>query len=339
MTKRVTISDIAAAVGVSKTTISRYLNGHYEYMSPETKGEIERVIRETNYSPSNLARGLKSRRSNLVGILPNTLLHQVVALFVRGVHDICVDNGYGTIISSSDDLLHREVNGLKTCLSQQVDGIALIPVNMDCSYYHKINEGGTPMVMCNRYREDWRYDGVYVDNVALTRQAWEHLLDNGYERIAFITDNELPESNKTLRESTFVRFVAERLGMDGNEWLFRVGQSPELTRNALQTFVRRFPKERKAVFAINTNTLLLTLGEIRKLGLEIPRDLGICGYDLLGWSELIPPGITTLKQPLYELGVVAGKQLLRRIDSQLYQEPEEIWLKGTLEIRDSTQRI
>ena len=336
MGKRVTISDIARAVGVSKTTISRYLNGRYEYMSPETRETIERVIRETSYNPSNLARGLKSSRSNLIGIIANTLQYQVAALFVRGIHDICADNGYSTMISSSDNLLHRETDNLKMCLSQQVDGIALIPVNVDCGYYHKIHEGGTPIVMCNRYREDWKYDGVYVDNVALSRQAWQHIADNGYERIAFLTDNTLLESNKTLRETAFVQFTAQQFNCDGNELLYRVGQNPELTRNALQDFMNRCRQKKKAVFAINTNTLLLALSEIKKLGLQIPEDLGICGYDLLGWAELIPPGITTLKQPLYELGVLAGKQLLRCIDDPMPRQPEEIWLKGTLEIRAST---
>lgn len=337
MAKQVTISDIARVVGVSKTTISRYLNGHYEYMSPETKAKIERAIREANYSPSNLARGLKSRHSNMIGIIANTLEYQVAALFVRGINDICVDNNYSTIIHSSGNQLHRETSELKMCLSQQVDGIAIIPVNTDCTFYHQIHEGGTPIVMCNRYREDWRYDGVYVDNVALSRLAWQQMVDAGFERIAFLTDNNLPESNKTLRESAFVRFAAQHFDMDGNDLLFRVGQSGDLTCKALRTFMSRYPDERKAVFAINTNMLLLTLGAIKRLNLRIPQDLGVCGYDLLGWAELIPPGITTLRQPLYELGVHAGKQLLRRINEPLRQEVDETWLNGSMEVRASTK--
>jgi LacI family kdg operon repressor len=222
------------------------------------------------------------------------------------------------------------------CLSQQVDGIALIPVNMDCGDYHAIYENGTPIVMCNRYRESWKYDGVYVDNVALCRKAWQHLIENGFTRVAFFTDNNLPESNKSLRELAFVKFMHQMCGINGGELVYRVGQSPDLVQNSLQSFMRRYPGERKAAFAINTNTLFLTLQAIKAMNLDIPRDIGVCGYDLLGWSKLIPPGITILEQPFYELGVVAGKQIMRRIGEPFSQQSEEIWLNGTMEIRAST---
>ncbi|MDR1511098.1 MAG: LacI family transcriptional regulator [Synergistaceae bacterium] len=336
MEKRMTIYDIAKAVGVSKTTVSRYLNGQYEHMSSETKSKIERTIYETNYNPSNLARGLKSKHSSLIGIIANTLQYQVAALFVRGLHDICTSSGYSTIIYSSDNLLHRETSELKMCLSQQVDGIALIPIDVKCDYYHTIQENGTPIVLCNRYREDWKHDGVYVDNVALCRQAWQHLADNGFTRIALFTDNDLPESNKALRESAFLEFANQVLGVEGNETLYRVKQSAELVKSCLYNFMYKYPNEKKAVFAINTNTLFLMLREIKAMNLDIPQDIGVCGYDLLGWAELIPPGITTLEQPFYELGVVTGKQLLRRIEGPLSQQVEEIWLNGTIKKRGST---
>jgi LacI family kdg operon repressor len=305
-------------------------------MSPETKSKIERAIGDANYNPSNLARGLKSKHSSLISLITNTLQYQVAALFVRGLHDICVENGYSAIICCSDNLLHRETSELKMCLSQQVDGIAMIPVNLNCAYYNDIQEGGTPIVMCNRYREDWKYDGVYVDNVALCRQAWRHLIENGFTRIAFFTDNDLPESNKSLREAAFIRFVGEAYDADGSETLYRVKQSPDLIKNGLQDFLHRYSDERKAVFAVNTNTLFLVLREIKAMGLRIPEDIGVCGYDLLGWSELVPPGITTLEQPFYELGVVAAKQLIRRIGGPVLSQAEEIWLNGSIKARAST---
>jgi LacI family kdg operon repressor len=336
MEKRMTIYDIAKAVGVSKTTVSRYINGQYDHMSQETRLKIERVIDDTNYNPSNLARGLKSKHSSLVGIIANTLQYQVAALFIRGLHDVCTASGYGTIISSSDNLLQQETEELKMCLRQQVDGIALIPAGMNCDYYHEIHESGTPVVLCNRYREDWKYDGVYVDNVALCRQAWRHLADNGFTRIALFTDNDLPESNKSLREAAFLQFVGQTFGIDGEESLYRVKQSSELIKRYLRNFMCKYPNEKKAVFAINTNTLFLTLREIKAMNVDIPKDVGVCGYDLLGWSELIPPGITALEQPLYEMGVVAGKRLIRRIEEPSSFQAEEIWLNGTMKIRAST---
>ena len=337
--KQSTISDIAKAVNVSKTTISRYINGHYESMSIETRSKIEKAILELKYSPNNLARGLKSKKSRIIGIVANTLEYQVAAMFVRGLHEVCIDNGYSTIICSSDNLLDREMEELKMCLSQQVDGIALIPVNIDCTYYHSIHENGTPIVMCNRYREDWKYDGVFVDNVALSQTGLKHLVDNGYERIALFTDNRLKESNKWFREESFMNFISENFALNGRDFLYIVEKKPELIRKAIQDLINKYPDKRKAVFAINTNTLLLTLTEIKKLGLRIPEDLGVLGYDLLGWTDLVCNGVTALNQPFYELGVISGRQLIKRIENPGIFKRDEIWLQGTIDFRNSTRAI
>lgn len=339
MEKKSTISDVAKAAGVSKTTISRYLNGHYEFMSDETKSMIESIIKDLNYSPNNLARGLKSKKSRLIGIVVNTLEYQVAALFVRGIHDVCVENGYGTIICCSDNILSREIEELKMCTSQQVDGIVLIPVNQDCKLYHQIHESGTPIVMSNRFREDWKYDAVYVDNVGLSRRMLDHLIDNGYNRIALFTDNDLKESNKSLREEAFVDFINNNININGNEFLYRVKQSPETVRNSILDFINKCPNERKAIFAINTNTLFLTLCEIKKLGMKIPEDIGVCGYDLIGWTDLVYNGITSLEQPFYDLGVAAGRQIIKSVNNPSQYRHDEIVLKGTIHFRDSTKAI
>ncbi len=337
MKKQSTISDIAIAVGVSKTTISRYINGHYESMSNETKSKIEKAVNDLRFRPNNLARSLKSKRSRLIGIVANTLEYQVAAMFVRGLHEVCVDNGFSTMICSSDNLLDREIEELKMCLSHQVDGIALIPVNIDCSYYHQIHENGTPIIMCNRYREDWKYDGVFVDNVALSRKALRHLLENGYNRIALFTDNHLKESNKSFREEAFIDFINQNCGINGRDLLYIVEKKPELLRSAIKDLMSLYPDDRKAIFAINTNTLLLTLTEIKKMGLKIPEDIGILGYDLIGWTDLVLDGITSLNQPFYELGVSSGRQLVKRINNPGLFKRDEIWLNGTIDFRNSTR--
>ena len=97
MAERVTISDIAKAAKVSKTTVSRYLNGNYGYMSAETRLKIEQIIKHYNYVPNSVARTLKSKKSGMIGVIVNTLRYQVGAQTVTGINDICSKNGYGTI--------------------------------------------------------------------------------------------------------------------------------------------------------------------------------------------------------------------------------------------------
>ena len=339
MVQKTTIYDIAKAVGVSSTTISRYLNGHYGSMSTETKQLIARKIEELEYFPDSRARGLKSKQSGLVGIVVNHINHQLASQLARGINKVCSENGFVTMLFSSDNDLEKEKEQIRLCQSYHADAMALIPVNTDCSFYHKVHEGGLPIVMCMRYRTEWNYGGVYIDNVQITRRALEQVYENGYHKICFITDEINLESNKHYRERAFVEFATERMQVDGYELLYQVGDDISRIESSIREMFKKYPNERKAVFTVNTNMLYLTLKVIKSMNLRIPEDIGILGYDLLGWSEVVSPGITCLTQPSYRAGVLIGEQLVKLIKKPGSLESRETWLNGNIIFRDSTKKF
>ncbi len=338
--KSVTILDIARRVGVSKTTISRYLNGQYEFMSGETRNAVARAIEELNYRPSYVARSLKSKQSKLAGIVIHSLENHVIVLFLRGLCDVLYEHGYSPIILNSYNGEALEIQNLLTCLDQQVDGIILSPSSSNFSFYSDICKRGTPVVMANRYAADWQFDAAYTDHYAMVQQAMNHLWGNGYARIAFITDNLAPISTKAWREQSFADFMTRvRPGEEHDIFYLPPGSQQDLSVKACQavaTFLQRHPLERKALVCANAAVLCAVLAAVQKLGISIPAHLGLCGYDAFDWGALIRPGITSLNQPFLELGRAAALLLMERLSGKLPPEPQIRKLQGELAIREST---
>ena len=334
MEKKATIAHVAKEVGVSKTTISRYLNGNYEYMSEQTRQRIEEVITRLNYVPNSVARTLKSKKSMLIGVITNTLRYQVGAQTVTGINQVCTRYGYGTVICCSNDDPKKEAEMIQLCLNQQVDGMVIIPSSESPEPYLALREKGIPVVLCNRWVEGWPDGYVYVKHDELIYKIMDHLKEQGFEKVRFLQDVNL------FHKRWMGDLVAERaealFGMSREEAVVSVGKESTLVAEALDKLLHDYPDRKKAVLAVNTHTLFLTLQEIRRRDLRIPEDLGVCGYDAVGWSELVSPGITAICQPMRSLGAQAADQLIRQIQDP-EAKPEHCALSGTITFRDSTR--
>ena len=308
MEKKTTISDIAREVGVSKTTISRYLNGNYGYMSYETRQRIEAVIRQHNYVPSGVARTLKSKKSRLIGVVVNTLRYQVGAQVVARINDACAANGYGIITCCSDDDPEREMQAIQLCLNQQVEGLIIIPCMEESQRYQQLCERGIPVVLCTRQIRDWPYGCVYVNHEAVIGRMVEHLKEEGFEKIRFLLD--VNSFHKARMGQAFAQKAKELFGLEEQESVVLVGREDPKIPQAVEQFLQDYPHSRKALMAVNTHTLFLLLKELGRRGIAIPGEMGVCGYDALGWSELAYPGVSAIQQPLGQMGTLAAEELL-----------------------------
>lgn len=333
MEKKVTISDIARAVGVSKTTVSRYLNGNYGYMSDATRARIAEVIAQYGYVPSSVARTLKSKRSHLVGVIVNSLRYQIGAQTVTQINEVCMSRGYGTVVWCTDDDPDRESEAIQSCLNQQVDGIIIIPCTEDVGRYAAICAGGVPTVLCTRPIPRWPYGSVNVRHDALIRTLLSHLSEQGFEKARFLVD--VDNFHKVSMATAFSDGAARLFGMSPEESVVYVGMDEGGVNAALKCFLGEYPGQKKAVVAVNTHTLFLTLRYLEQHGISVPDGAGVCGYDALGWSELVSPGITSIHQPMDEMGRVAGEKLLACLrDGSLGSGRTE--LDGTVTFRAST---
>ena len=306
--QKVTISDIAKAAGVSKTTISRYLNRNYEYMSLETRTNIERIIAEYNYVPNNVARTLKSKRSKLIGVIVNNLRYQVGAQTVTGINDVCSRNGYGTVVYCTEDDPVKEEQAIQFCLNQQMDGMVIIPCMESSERYQELCKQGIPVMLCTRKLLDWPYGCVYVKHEEVIAQMVAHLKEQGFEKVRFLLD--VNNFHKARMGSAFAAESYRLFGMKPEESVALVGRETPRVPQAIEAFLHDYPGERKALMAVNTHTLFLTLKALEERKLRIPEDLGVCGYDAQGWSELVFPGITAIRQPMDQMGILAAQEIM-----------------------------
>jgi LacI family transcriptional regulator, kdg operon repressor len=332
-----TIDMVASLAKVSKTTISRYLNGRFEFMSDETRKRIQTVIEELDYRPNNLARGLKSNRSGLIGVLVADIGSPFSSILVKGVGDTCKERGYQTIIANTDNDPEKEREYIRSLIDNRVEGLIVNITGENDDFLLELKDEGIPIVVADRPMETLSLDTVTSNNAEMTYRTIQHLYEQGFERVAFITQEISQVRTRYVRYHTFLKACRDLFGVDGEKWVHVIDPSDvgALARG-LQAFLN-MDDGPAAAFAVNGVMLLSLVKAIRQLGLVMPDDLGVVGYDDWDWASLIPPGITTISQPSYNVGVQSALRLIQRIKDNR-PKPKLIELPSELIVRGSSVR-
>jgi LacI family transcriptional regulator, kdg operon repressor len=332
-----TIDMVASLAKVSKTTISRYLNGRFEFMSDETRKRIQTVIEELDYRPNNLARGLKSNRSGLIGVLVADIGSPFSSILVKGVGDTCKERGYQTIIANTDNDPEKEREYIRSLIDNRVEGLIVNITGENDDFLLELKDEGIPIVVADRPMETLSLDTVTSNNAEMTYRTIQHLYEQGFERVAFITQEISQVRTRYVRYHTFLKACRDLFGVDGEKWVHVIDPSDvgALARG-LEAFLN-MDDGPAAAFAVNGVMLLSLVKAIRQLGLVMPDDLGVVGYDDWDWASLIPPGITTISQPSYNVGVQSALRLIQRIKDNR-PKPKLIELPSELIVRGSSVR-
>ena len=337
---RVTIDQVAAQAGVSKTTISRYLNGKYEALSPETRERVREVIERLNYRPNRMAQGLKARNTRMLGCLVSDISSQFSALIIKGINSVCTSTGYQLLLVDSGDDPERERSAIRDLLENQVDGLIVNTTGQNDEYLISLHENGVPLVLADRcLSAPGVLDTVATENYHMTYQCIAYLRTLGYEQIAFFTQGNEYVTPRILRYQGYCDALKDSFGSRGHEWLcqFQPEDKGACVR-MLDAFRARFPGQRLAAFAVNGQAMLGLLQGIQAAGIQIGSRFGVCGFDDWGWASLIPPGITTITQDSWMVGRRSAELLMERIagggpDYPIYEE-----LPNRMEVRGSTVR-
>lgn len=336
--KRVTIDQVAAQAGVSKTTISRYLNGRYEALSAETRERVRGVIEELHYRPNRMAQGLKAQNSRILGCLVSDISSPFSALVVKGINSVCIAAGYQLLLVDSGDDPERELQGIRDLVENQVDGLIVNTTGQNDEYLLSLRDSGMPLVLADRcLSAPGLLDTVATESYHITYQCIAYLKTLGYEHVAFITQGNEHVTPRILRFRGYADALQDHFGDRGEDYLIRLRpDDKEGCVRALDALRRRHPGQRLAVFAVNGVTMLGLLGGIRAAGIEIGARFGVCGFDDWGWAELIPPGITTITQDSWMVGRRSAELLMERISGGGPQGAVYEELTNRLEIRGST---
>ena len=213
---RVTIDQVAAQAGVSKTTISRYLNGRYDALSSETRERVREVIERLNYRPNRMAQGLKARNSRLLGCLVSDISSQFSALIIS----VCLSAGYQLLLVDSGDDPERERSAIRDLLENQVDGLIVNTTGQNDEYLISLHENGVPLVLADRcLSAPGVLDTVATENYHMTYQCIAYLRTLGYEQIAFFTQGNEYVTPRILRYQGYSDALKDSFGSRGHEWL------------------------------------------------------------------------------------------------------------------------
>ncbi|WES68666.1 MULTISPECIES: LacI family DNA-binding transcriptional regulator [unclassified Superficieibacter] len=338
MTKatRPTISDVARAAKTGKTSISRYLNGEKHLLSDALLARIENAIAELDYRPSLMARGLKRGRTRLIGLIIADITNPYSVDVLSGIEAACREKGFTPLVCNTNNELDQELHYLDLLRSYQVEGIVVNAVGMREEGLNRLQQSALPMVLIDRKIPDFACDVVGLDNTQAATTATEHLIDQGFEALLFLSEPLGTVNTRRERLSAFRATLARYPGLIAENSEVSLTDAA-LMDNALRQFHARHRGMRKAVISANGALTLQVARSLRRIGLHWGSDIGLLGFDELEWAELAGVGITTLKQPTWQIGFAAVEQVVRRIEGDADTIREQVF-SGELIVRGSTSR-
>jgi len=343
--KNVTISDIAQAAGVSQTTVSRYLNGKYSMMSAETRTRIEAVIRMTNYRPNSIAQSLRGSRSKQIGVVVSDISSPFCSSMVRAIGHTLLDAGYVPLFVDSKDDPELEHHLIQTLLARKVDGLIVNTSSFINPRLIQIACDGVPVVLCDRYVSDYIFPFVGCRHRDAIAAAMYHLKEEGFSKVAFFTPKYSSNSTRFIRRNAYLEGMKTHFPLEDGSALTYVldlsnyKNTAQCIRHLLSSCA---PGEVPAIMAVNTVTCTHILTTLDFMGLEFPRDLGLCGPDDWGWDSAYSISImhagkvTAFNVNPTKIGNIAAQQLLHFIENP-DAEKKDILLPMDLTIRNSTQ--
>jgi len=313
-----TIKDIAKALGLSTSTVSRALRDSHE-ISTETKQLVLEYATRINYHPNPIALSLKEKRSRSIGVIVAEIANSFFSQAINGIESVANDKGYNVIISQSHESYEKEVMTLQYLSSRSIDGllISVSTATKDLQHLKALHERGFPIVFFDRIVEDINTHKVMVDNFRGAYDATMHLIKQGYNNIATITNSENLSITRE-RVAGYVEALAQK-HIKPRKQLIKYCFHGGMLLSEVEEAITQLLKVRPRPDAIFTGSDKLTTGTMRVLknkGIRIPKDMAVVGFSNSDLIELLDPPLTVVRQPAFEMGQVATELLLQLIESK-----------------------
>ncbi|MGA2886871.1 MAG: LacI family DNA-binding transcriptional regulator [Terracidiphilus sp.] len=307
MHRKPTMSDVARLAGVGTMTVSRVLNGTAR-VSPETAQRVQLAIEQLNYRPNELARAFRGQRSRTIGLILPYLYDPFFANCAHAVTTVAREHGYSVITTTSNESPDTEYVEAEQMLQRHVEGLLVIPARLRQSRLTRALFGKTPVVTFDRPVADASLDVVLVQNTSGSRHIVQHLIEHGHKRISFMG---LSRDLFTIN----ARFIGYRRAMQEagfSEDSFFGCESQEVTLRTIDDKLHG-SNAPTAFFASNNLATRYVFASLLHLGVRIPADVALVGFDDFDLAELTSPPLTVVRQPAQEMGRVAASLLFERI--------------------------
>jgi len=329
--KPASIKDIARLARVSHSTVSRALSNS-PLVHPKTAQKIRRIARQAAYRPSAAARSLVTRRSFTIGVVVTNIADPFVAGVVDGIEQTAEAHAFSVFLANSGAEPDREMRVVRSFEERRVDGIIVAASRVGARYADLLAHMRVPIVLLNNQHASRFAHSVMISNVEASREATRHLLDLGHRRIAYIGDREGYQSE--TERFTGYKQALESAGLRLQRQLVAQGDGRPGAAKLAMANLLALPHPPTAVFCYNDMSALGAIREIRDRGLRVPADISIVGFDDLYISRYLDPPLTTVRQPMRQMGSIAMRTLLD-ILAEVNSE-HDIKVPGELIVRGST---
>lgn len=308
-----TLSDIAKRLNISVSTVSRALHDH-PAINADTKKQVIKLARALNYQPNLLAINLLARKTNTIGIIVPEITSYFFSSVINGIQDLVNNAGYHLMISQTEESFEKEKNILETMEKVRVDGFLISPTSetSDSQHLNSLVDNGMPVVLFDRDCVGFKGDKVLVDDYNGAFQAVDYLIKTGCKRIAHIT-GPLELSISRHRLNGYLDALAEHNMVRDDQLIVSVdGFTPEYGVEAAHHILEQLELP-DAIFAINDAIAVGAMCVIKENGIKIPERMSIVGFDDEPYSSYFIPPLTSVWQPVYDMGMLSARILLNKI--------------------------
>ncbi len=335
MKRQVTIKDIAEKLGISVSTVSRALKDHPD-ISLKTRQAVKELAKLLGYKPNLIALNLKHSKTNTIGLIVPEVEHHFFSKIINGIEEVAYENNYNVLVVQSNESYMREVLNTQTLIANRVDGVlvSFSKETQDYSHFQQMVDYEIPMVFFDRVIENFHADGVVVDDYSGAFSAVNHLISKGCRRIAIYSSPQHLLIGKNRFEG--YKDALEKNGLTFNKNLVYACDTIDSAMKISRSVLKKQDRP-DGIFAVNDLTAIGVMKVAKHLGIRVPEDLKVVGFENSRSSTISEPELTSVDQFGYNLGKKSAELLLKRIKEGTYDyEPVRLKLKTELIVRGSS---
>ncbi|GGI45282.1 LacI family transcriptional regulator [Paenibacillus marchantiophytorum] len=327
------IKDVAKKAGVSVTTVSRVLNGE-KYVKDELKLKVKHAIDELGYAPSHIARSLVRKKTDLIGVIVPDLTSSFYSTILSSIEETASLNDYNLLVCNIIEDIDKELKYLNVFKQMRVDGIIIMHEKLSDEIRSLLNKLEVPVIFSSVKPIDQKFISLIIDDYQAAYDATNYLIELGHERIAFIGGD--------MRDITSGqnRYVGYRNALTNNhvkiiyDYIkfgdYKMQKGYDLMKEILACEPRP-----TAVFAVSDDMAVGAMNCVHDHQLKVPDDISIIGFDGSQLTELVRPRLTSMEQPIHEMGKLTVETLIQLIEDQEGSPEEDLILGHKLVVRDS----
>ncbi|MFD2869561.1 catabolite control protein A [Kurthia sp. 3B1D] len=330
----VTIYDVAREANVSMATVSRVVNGNPN-VKPSTRKKVLEVIERLEYRPNAVARGLASKKTTTVGVIIPDISNIFYAELARGIEDVATMYRYNIILSNSDLNEEKELTLLDNMYGKQVDGIVMMTERVTDPLADKMGHSPVPIVLAGSIDESNHLPSVNIDYTEATYEAVKQLIENGNERIAFISGSFNATINKKYKYQGYVKAL-EEAGIPIDEALIFDDVLTYDQGMKVYNHVSKLAQPATAYFVGSDEPAIGVIHAAQDDEKIVPIDIEVCSFENSKLARMVRPQLSSVVLPLYDIGAVSMR-LLTKIMNKEDIEDKQVMLPYRMESRNSTR--